>query len=116
MTAARMTVRNRHHVSPLLVDPAVEVPLDERLAPARIARLAVERQLHDVVSRHQRGRKRTRHQESIRIPRMPHGDVTRRIEHALIDEDAAGRGEIFEKIAVHGVRPHPRTARAPAQA
>ena len=36
---------------------------------------------------------------------MPHGDMTRRIEDALIDEDAAGRGEIVEKVTVHASGP-----------
>jgi hypothetical protein len=37
---------------------------------------------------------------------MSHRHVTGRIEHPLIDEDAAGGGEIVEHGGIHGVSGH----------
>ena len=37
---------------------------------------------------------------------MAHRHMTSRIEDALIDQDAAGRGEIFKHLAIHGVSVH----------
>jgi hypothetical protein len=102
-----MAVRDGHYVCTLLIDPAMQKSLDEGLAGVVVARSAVERELHDVVGRHELRRERARHQESIGALRMPHRYVAGGIEYPLIDEDAARGGEIFDDGAIHGVSGHP---------
>src|SRR4030095_9404398 len=102
-----MAVRDGHYVCTLLIDPSMQKSLDEGLAGVVVARSAVERELHDVVGRHELRRERARHQESIGALRMPHRYVAGGIEHPLIDEDAApGRGGL-RGGAVPGARVRP---------
>jgi hypothetical protein len=91
-----MAVRDRHRVRPCLENLAVQVALEKGIAPAQIARHAVEIEFHDVVGSDQGRRERARHQEAPGMVRMPHGDVAGGVEHALIGKDAACRGEILQ--------------------
>ena len=63
----RVTMRDTHDVGPRAINLAVEIALDERRPPTRIARLTIEGELHDVVGGHERRRKRPRHQEPLGI-------------------------------------------------
>ena len=67
--------------------------------PRGVARLAVERELHDVVGGHQRRRQRAGHQEAVGIAGVAHRHMAGRIEHALVGQDATGRREILEHVA-----------------
>ena len=91
----------------------LKIAFDERGAAPGVYRLAVERELHDVARRDKCGRERTRHEEAIGIVRVPHRDVTRRIEHALIHQDAARRSEVLENGALHRLSAHLRRRRMP---
>src|SRR4029453_3041309 len=91
-----MAVRDGHHACTLLIDPSMQKSLDEGLAGVVVARSAVERELHDVVRRHELRRERARHQESIGALRVAHRYVAGRVEHALIDKDAAPGGKTFD--------------------
>ena len=101
-----MAVRDRHDVRPFPVDLAVQKALEKPAAPARIAGLAVQRELHDVGGGHQRRRQGPGHQEAIGVAGVAHRHVTGRIEHSLVGEDATRRGEIvaiYLSIYFHGI-------------
>jgi hypothetical protein len=91
-----MAMRNGHHVRARAVDGAVQEALDERAPSARVAGLALQCELHDVIGGHQSRRQRARHQEAVRVLRVPHRRMAGRIEDSLVGKDAAGRRKIFE--------------------
>jgi hypothetical protein len=93
-------VRDGHHVGPRAKNFAVQITLNEPVAAARIDGIAVDIEFHDVVGGDHLRRKRARHQEALGMARMPHRDVARRVEHALIGQDAARRREVLQHAAI----------------
>src|SRR5215207_5354965 len=71
-------------------------PLEIRGAVATIDRRAVEHELHDVAILDAIRRARTREQIALRIVGMSHTDVTERIHHSLVGENAVGSHELFD--------------------
>src|SRR5258706_367524 len=74
--ARRMVVHDRVHVRLRLADRAVDEALEIRLAPAPVDRLALERELHEVLALDAVGRARPRQEEAVRPLRMARADVT----------------------------------------
>ena len=75
--------------------------MDEALeigrAAARIDRLALERELHDVVLLDAVRRARARQQEALRIVGMARADMAEGVDHAFAGEDAVGGDDFFEQ-------------------
>ena len=98
----RVAVHDGHDIRPRLVDLAMDEPLQEAAAALGVHRLGVEVEFHDVVGFHQRGGLGARHQEAIRGAGMAHGEVAEGVEHALISQNAAGAGQLFQHVAGDG--------------
>jgi hypothetical protein len=81
----------------------MDITFDEWHAPTGIARLAFERELHDVVGGHERRRQRPGHVEAIGPTRIPHRHVTRGVEYTLVGENTARRGKVFDQCYFHGI-------------
>ncbi len=75
------------------MDEALEIG---RLA-ARVDRLALERELHDVVLLDAVRRPRPRQEEALRIVGVPRADMAERVDHAFGRQDAVGGDEFFEQ-------------------
>jgi hypothetical protein len=71
-------------------------------APRVFAGPPIEIELHNVVGSHKRWRKRAGHQEALRRCGVAHGNVTRDIEHILLRQDAACRGEVIQRFPING--------------
>ncbi len=75
--------------------------MDEALEIGRLAagidRLALERELHDVVLLDAIRRPRARQEEVLRVIGMPDADVAERVDHAFGRQDAVGGDEFFEE-------------------
>ena len=95
--ARRMVVHDRMHVRPRLVEAAMDEALEIGRLAARIDRLALERELHDVVLLDAVRRPRPRQEEALRIVGMPRADMAERVDHAFGREDAVGGDEFFEQ-------------------
>jgi hypothetical protein len=95
-------MRHSHHIGPRAENLAVQIALDEAIAAARLARLAVEIELHDVVGGDELRRQRARHQEPLSMAWMTHGNMARGVEYALIGQDAARGGKVFQHGTVNG--------------
>jgi len=63
--------------------------------PARIDRVAVEIERHDVVGGDQRRRERTRHQKMVGVAGIARADMAETVEHAELGEDAAADHDIL---------------------
>ena len=100
-------MRDAHDVGPRPVDLAVQIALDERRPPARVARIALEREFHDVAGGDERRRERPRHQKPLRVARVAHGDVPGGVEHALVGKNAACDSQLFRCLAQHSVLTSP---------
>ena len=95
-----MAVDYRIHVRPHLVDFAVDEALQEHAAAVLVDGIGIEVELHDVGSRHVRGRHRARDQIAIRIGRMADADMTIGIEHPLVGEDMVRCDEIRDRCGI----------------
>src|SRR6516165_5905141 len=97
---------HRHHIGARLIDFAVDdalaiEPLFDRLDDSR-----VEAELVDILRMHQFRRARARHQVTVGISRVAHGNVTEGVEHAFIGDHAVGAREQltrFVELIWHGV-------------
>src|SRR5437763_15249231 len=103
-----MGVNHRHDVRSRLVDFAVDEAFEKQRSAASIDGIAVEVELHDVISHDQCWRKRPRHQKMIRVGRMPRADVTKAVEHAELGEDTAANTDI---IALYVIDARSRSSR-----
>jgi hypothetical protein len=95
-----VAVRDGHHVAPCAENLAVQITFDEAAPSTRIDGVAVDIEFHDVVGGDHLRRERARHQKPLGMARMPHRNMAGRIEHALIGEDAARRGEVLQYGAI----------------
>jgi hypothetical protein len=73
----------------------VNETFEEHRAAARIDRVAVEIERHDVVGGDQRRRERARHQKMIGVVRIARADMAETVEHAELGEDAAADHDIL---------------------
>src|SRR5262249_59044100 len=88
--ARAMVVDDAVDVGTRLVDAAMDEALEIGRPPARIDRIALERELHDVVDLDALGRPRPRQQKALRVVGMARADMPERIHDALARQDPVG--------------------------
>ena len=93
-----MRVHHRHHVGPRFENSAMNEALEIEVAFFFSHRLAVERELDDVVMSDQFRSQRTGEKKTVRSLRMTNADMAISVDHFLMSEDAVGDDEIVKKI------------------
>src|SRR5262245_21152146 len=94
--ARAVIVDDRVDVRPRLIDAAMDEALEVGRPPARIDRLALERELHNVVLLDALGRTCPREQEALGIVWMARTHVPEGIHDAFMRQDAIGGDDLFE--------------------
>src|SRR5215472_5318798 len=94
----RMAMYDRPDVGMGLVDFAVDEALDIEGTTVWLERISVEIELHDVVGGHQAGSHAACEQKMPRVSIVPHADMSKTVDHALVREDAVGGDEIVDEI------------------
>src|SRR5208282_2073240 len=82
----------------------VERAMDEALVigppAARLERLALEGEFHDVLGGDAFGRPRARQEIALGIMRVPGADMAEAVDHAHGGKDAIGRNQIFDQFVI----------------
>src|SRR4029434_7640169 len=93
-----MAVHDGNDIVPRLVDFTVDETLEKAAAAVRIAGIAVEIVLDDVVGSDQRGRDRACHQIPVGRRGMTHRNVAERAPAPLSNENATGCRQIRDEL------------------
>ncbi len=83
------------HVGPRLVDFGVDESFGILCAALQVHGIAVEIVLDEVICCDERGRQRTRHEKSIRIPIMPSAHVPVCVHDAFLSKNPIRGHQIF---------------------
>src|SRR5574343_756288 len=100
-----MAVNDGHDLGSGLVNGAVDEALHIGAATLCIVDVALQIHFEDVIDRHQGWCHAARDVETVSAVGVAHADVAEAVEHALVDEDAVGDRQVFQKFLVHGCSP-----------
>ena len=89
-------------VGPRLVGAAMDESLEIGRAALGVDRIALQRELHDVVGLDAIRRARARQQEALRIVGMAHADMPEPIHDPFAGEDAVAGDEFFNQLVELG--------------
>src|SRR5437667_8423057 len=99
-----MIVHDSVHIRPRSVDFGMDESLGVQGSPFRIDRIALEIEFKQVRRRDKLRSERSRHDEAVRISRMPETHVSKPIEHALLSQYSIRSDKIFDQRGGHRTR------------
>ena len=97
-----MTVHDRLHVGPLLVDLAVDEALAVEPVLGRRNRHAVEIVGEQILFGDEHRRQMARHHVLLRVLVVPDAEVTERVDDAVLEEDLVADEQILDQRRIEG--------------